>query len=292
MININSKHTSGKVIFCLIYSVSTFIWNSELYSQKEDLYVDTEYHNILINGRNTGRKYAVSQKMYDKNSELFRQAFFNSVTKQQDSALYYFYNAEGKIGLIEKTNINEELIGYSKYKYKKGNLREIKNYAYDNNSEVSTLKSKEQFKRSKNNYIKKVLSASNKILYSEYQLKDDGLIIEITTNCFNSDSINRKILSRSYIDTIVNKEVERIILLNGDTLTTVRNYKYNTLNRLEKIITRDGNGNYLYQTIFEYYPQGNLSIKRIISSDKKILKIEQHVLKQYFRELPRKKSKF
>lgn len=271
--------------FVLMY-ISTF-------SQDDStLYVKTTFQHEIFNGRNTARKNAIKQEMRDAKGELFREVFYSTVTKQVDSVLYYFYNKNGSIRLVEKVNGNEKLFEYYKYSYKKNTLRKIERYNYNNQSNTSKLHSTQTFTTKKNKSFQKETDANNEVIKTTESEFSNKKLIKKTLKDFQMDSAHIKITLFEYQNDLVHKETDFVISKTSDTSTYYRTYSYNDKNLTDTIVTTDSNNEFLFHKMLSYTKKGSLINEKTIGKNNFYIENLTYELRKYFRDLPRKTPQF
>lgn len=261
------------------------------YSQDDStLYVRTIYQHEIFKGRNSARKNAIKQEMRDSEGKLFREVFYSVVTKQVDSVLYYFYNKDGTIRLIEKVDGNENLIEYYKYNYKKNELQTIEHFNAINNT--SKLLSKQYYNTKKNISSMKEIDDSNNLIKSIEKVYKNNKILKQTILDYRLDSAYKKITYYEYQNDLILKESEIIISKNEDSTRYYKHYSYNSENLADTINTYNSNNEFLTQTLLNYTKNGSLINKRTIGKNNYYIENITYELRKYYRDLPRKEPQY
>ncbi|QQS50406.1 MAG: hypothetical protein IPM71_12565 [Bacteroidota bacterium] len=283
--------------FLLSILFSALVLIPALVSGTDDstLYVKTIYQHEIFNGRNTARKAAIKLEMRDATGELFRESYFNANTKAEEYILYYYYNADKTIRLVEKNNPLEQLIEYYTYNYKKGKLQNIKHYQYQADTKTSSLMDTRNYIRKKNTLTIHSQNAGGVSLKTEVITynKMQEIRNEITNHL--ADSAYKTIFNFEYNDTLLTNKYETIISKNQDSIKYWHNYIYNAANQLEKINTYllPANEKIHFYTVFKYMPGGSLENERRVNGTNDFY-LYNYTTKYtvYTRQLPRKDPVF
>ncbi len=259
------------------------------------LYVKTIYQHEIFNGRNTARKTAIKQEMRDATGELFREAYFNATTKAEEYILYYYYNADKTIRLVEKNNPLEQLIEYYTYHYKKGKLLNIKHYQYQAEAKSSTLLDTRNYIRKKNTLTIQTQNAKGIPLQTEIIVYNKMREINKEIIIHTADSAYKTIFSFEYSDTLLTGKYETVISKNQDTTRYWQNYHYNAAGQLEKINTYllpEKEKIYFY-TLFNYLPGGSLENERRVKGANDFYLYNYSIkYTKHIHQLPRKNPVF
>lgn len=255
-------------------------------SDDSTLYVKTTYRHEIFNGRNTARKYAIRQEMLNSDGELFREVFYDPDTKQVDHVFYYYYNLDGTIRTIERTNSQETVTEYFKYRYKKKRLLSIEYFAYNANNKESGLLGTTKYTYKKN--TEKILEFNNgkELVKSEERIYNDTIIEKSISMDYRLDSAFTKITSSKIENGLISEEDEFIISKSNDTIKLRNEYHYNDKNIVESIITYDANNDEVSKTQFQYTSKGSLINKRIIGKNNYYIENLTFELRKYYRSLP------
>lgn len=279
-----------KIAFIVI-----IIWKPLLTKCEDDstLYLKTIFQHVIVNGRNTGNKIAIRQEMRNSDGVLFREVFYSTSTKQVDHVLYYYYNTNGTLRLIEKVNIDEELIGYTIFSYKKKNiLKFTEDYLYNNKSSVSKLLTKTKYAHKKNLDIIKTFDSDNNLIREVQKIYDNKLLQKLISTDNLSDSLYIHIENYNYINELINNIHETIISNTGDTTNYIHEYNYNEKNLVDTILTYNENSEIIKQTLFKYYKGGSVLNKKIIGKNNYYLENLTYDMRKLYRELPLRQPQF
>jgi hypothetical protein len=276
--NIFRKH------FTIIIALS--IYTATYCSDDSTLYVKTTYQHEIVNGRNTARKYAIRQEMLNSDGELFREVFYDPNTKQVDHVFYYYYNADGTIHTIERTNSQETVTEYFKYRYKKKRLLSVEHFVYNATNKESDLLGTTKYSHKKN--TEKILEYNRKkeLVRSEERIYNDTIIEKSISMDYRLDSAYTKITSRRIENGSISGENEFIISKSSDTIKFRNEYHYNNKNLVESIITYDADNDEVSKTQFQYTSKGSLVNKRIIGKNNYYIENLTFELRKYYRKLP------
>lgn len=282
--------------FLLSILLSALVLIPALVSGTDDstLYVKTIYQHEIFKGRNTARKTAIKLEMRDATGELFRESYFNPSTKAEEYILYYYYNADNTIRLVEKNNPLEQLIEFYIYIYKKGKLQNIKHYQYQADTKTSSLMDTRNYIRKKNTLTIHSQNAGGVSLQTEVITynKMQEIRKEITNHL--ADSAYKTIFNFEYNDTLLTDKYETVISKNLDSVKYWHNYIYNAANQVEKINTYllPENEKVYFYTIFKYMPGGGIENEHRVGTNDFYFYNYTFNYTSYTHQLPRKKSVF
>lgn len=234
-----------------------------LFSQDDSiLYVKTTYEFIIENGASLDKnKTARKIEMRNSSDELFREVFYNKETKQIDYILYYYYNNDNSIRLIEKVNNKEDVFEYSKYKYKKGKLIQTSTYSFDHIKSTATLAHYKKYQYKKGNIFISSFDNKNKLeKKTEQFFNGDTLISKITSNLKATDSTHTIIENFQYLNGLLHKKETLYITSVSDTIKYLDTYNYNKDGKNDLIHTYAGENTKtpVYQTKFQFTPNGSV----------------------------------
>ncbi len=276
--NIFRKH------FAIIVALG--IYTTTYCSDDSTLYVKTTYKHEIFNGRNTAKKYAIRQEMLNSDGELFREVFYDPDTKQVDHVFYYYYNTDGTIRTIEKTNSLETVTEYFKYSYKKKRLFSVEHFAYNAKNKNSDLLGTTKYSYKKNTEKIQEINNGKKLVRVEQRTYNDTILEKSTVIDYRLDSAFSKIISRKIENGSISEENEFIISKSGDTTKLRNEYSYNDKNLVKTIITYDTESNEISRTQFQYTTNGSLINKRIIGKNNYYIENLTFELRKYYRALP------
>lgn len=238
--------------------------------------VKTVFTHEVIDGKLTTKKTPEIQHTYQQNAQVYRIIKYNLETVQPEVITYFHYNKDGLL-VEENINLDNELLSYEQYQYKKGILKSSSRYSVNNTS--TSLISRKKYTKKDNVETIRYYNKNNKLIktqtktFNENKLSSDLIILSKNND---TTSINKVF---EYLDNGQIKAIKRIYTMkNGSEAVESSKFSYHNGN-LSKIEVRDANNKVLKRTNYMYFANGALSSIGIVDGNNNYISNQSMVYK-------------
>lgn len=265
------KNISLIILFFLAFN------SIELKSQQLDSFlIATCFNHYIENGAISQKKYASSQKTYNRKSQLIREVHYSDETFQPELIYYYHYNDNGllifKEGItlenepshyVEYTYDNDKLINQTEYKFtgKTANLVKKIKFKYENN-DIIIEKHYNGKKKKSMTVTKDNSNPKQKIINTIYHINDS---LNSETSIYNYDGNGLTSIKHIFQ------------YKSGVSDTTTTKYNYDNSKRISKIEDFNADGKLITRYSYLYFADGRISSVNRVNSSFKVISNKSYV---------------